>query len=940
MDGQPSDLHSHTPTLAVLDPRGLAVRSVAWYRRQSVDVPIAHILHSSFDAAGRMSATHDPRLWETEASANLVCTYSLSAQVLASDSVDAGWRVSLLGESQEALQTWDGRGTERRTEYDALLRPTAVFEENQCAERLMYGDASAASGNRCGQVIRHDDPAGTRLNTEFSLTGGVIEQTQRFTQDLGSPDWPESEAGRDALLEPGEGAICRWRLNPLGEAREQTDAQGNVQRFSQTIAGQLQAGFLQLNGQPEQNLVSDIRYDAQGRVESETAGNGVISSSRYGDEDGRLLELKTQRSSGESLQDLVYDYDPVGNVIRVEDLAQPIRYFANQRIEAVSAYQYDSLYQLIEATGRELAVANHGPVFPGFQSSADPAQLANYTQTYHYDAGGNLQQLSHVGSQSHSRTLVTARYSNRSLLVENDQPPSEEDIAAAFDPNRNLLQLQAGQTLSWDLRNQLQEVRPVVRESGIDDSERYVYDTSGQRQRKVRTTQAKAVSHVAEVRYLAGLEVRTDTATGEILHVITVQAGRNSVRVLHWQAGKPAELANDQYRYGLSDHLGSSTLELDAQAQIISQESYYPFGGTSWWAGRSEIEAGYKTVRYSGKERDASGLYYYGLRYYAPWLQRWINPDPAGVIDGLNLFRFVRNSPLRYADGNGAAPDDATLQLERLHYKQYGFEVIARGLDEFTQPHRQALEEGIAASVWLLNRVVKELKKASPGSGVSSALKATFGNIDENLQSQMVNRLVASFGKQKEYLESLVGESGSSINIFKDNAGLFGYTYPGSAGQPGKTIAISVRLLEQHHVFYLAKTLIHESSHATEDTIDVYYNLSAALLKGSSDEQVKVWSNEARYILRDVSTHGLDSRFVNLAYVEGSLSTADDQPIDTEALKKSFLEDPHFRADVLLHNADTYPLFVMGTRLPTKFLARTAEKKALPVGFRKGKEVF
>ncbi|WP_147471816.1 RHS repeat-associated core domain-containing protein, partial [Pseudomonas cichorii] len=107
---------------------------------------------------------------------------------------------------------------------------------------------------------------------------------------------------------------------------------------------------------------------------------------------------------------------------------------------------------------------------------------------------------------------------------------------------------------------------------------------------------------------------------------ITAQAGRNGVRVLHWQAGKPAELTNDQYRYSLTDHLGSSTLELDKDAQIISQESYYPFGGTSWWADRDSIEANYKTVRYSGKERDATGLYYYGLRYYAPWLQRWINP--------------------------------------------------------------------------------------------------------------------------------------------------------------------------------------------------------------------------------------------------------------------------------------------------------------------------
>ncbi|WP_162886466.1 RHS repeat-associated core domain-containing protein, partial [Pseudomonas syringae] len=154
------------------------------------------------------------------------------------------------------------------------------------------------------------------------------------------------------------------------------------------------------------------------------------------------------------------------------------------------------------------------------------------------------------------------------------------------------------------------------------------------------------------VRYLPGLEIRT-TADGEILHFITAQAGRSSVRVLHWQAGKPGAIANDQVRYSLGDHLGSSTLELDQQGRLISQESYYPFGGTAWWAARSAVEAKYKTVRYSGKERDASGLYYYGFRYYAPWLQRWISPDPAGDVDGLNLYGYVKNSPITYYDRLG-----------------------------------------------------------------------------------------------------------------------------------------------------------------------------------------------------------------------------------------------------------------------------------------------
>ncbi|MBX8610327.1 RHS repeat protein [Pseudomonas capsici] len=828
MDGQSAALHRDTPTLTVIDPRGLTVCWVAWYRHQADEAAIARSHRSVFDPAGRLTESRDPRLGESDGPANLVNIHSLSTQVLARDSVDAGWRVSLPGEAGQMLQGWDGRGTVRRSDYDALLRPTAVFENEQCVERLTYGDVDSTVHNQCGQLIRHDDPAGTRLSTEFSLTGAVIEQTQHFLADLILPDWPEPEPERDALLEPGAGAVSHWRFNPLGAPLEQTDAQGNLQRFVHTVAGQLHACFLQLNGQSEQCLVSDIRYDAQGRVESETAGNGVISSAAYGEKDGRLIRLKAVRSGGESLQDLTCDYDPVGNVIRLEDLAQPVRYFANQRIEPVSSYQYDTLYQLSEATGRELALVNHGPVFPDFQSPTDPTQLANYTQTYHYDAGGNLQQLTHVGSQNHSRTLVIARQSNRSLLVENDQPPTEEDIAAAFDANGNLLQLQAGQTLNWDLRNQLQEVRPIVRESGIDDSERYVYDASGQRLRKVRTTQAKAVTHMAEVRYLPGLEVRTDTATGEMLHVITAQAGRSSVRVLRWQEGKPDDLDNDQYRYSLTDHLGSSTLELDAQAQIISQESYYPFGGTSWWAGRNAIEASYKTVRYSGKERDATGLYYYGMRYYAPWLQRWINPDPAGEEDGLNLFCFVRNNPCSGFDNDGRGYEGLNDWLEML-LKYYGkVDIKYRGIEEMQKagehPLVYTLDVAISESLRMMNREVERLKKNDvaalyefvgempPDKADNQDTFATYVIAGYEELIKGLSRYQAG-GDLREQLVFFEPEQGSN---FSDTTA-FVHAYD------SKNRMFFGPNFRKENIMGRMTTLIHELSHSVLDTHDSFY---------------------------------------------------------------------------------------------------------------------
>jgi insecticidal toxin complex protein TccC len=58
---------------------------------------------------------------------------------------------------------------------------------------------------------------------------------------------------------------------------------------------------------------------------------------------------------------------------------------------------------------------------------------------------------------------------------------------------------------------------------------------------------------------------------------------------------------------------------------------------------------------------DDSGLYYYGARYYAPWLQRWVSADPAGDVDGLNLYGFVGGNPMRYVDTNGEAKADEVI---------------------------------------------------------------------------------------------------------------------------------------------------------------------------------------------------------------------------------------------------------------------------------------
>lgn len=645
-------LHINTPRMSVVDPRGLPVRTVDYCRdieNGPVEPRINRTLH---DSAGRAVKHWDPRLWLSQAvdpltPANLTQVFALDATVIRSDSVDAGTQIELKGLATQTVLSWDSRQTRHEIEHDNLLRPVAIFEEGtgeprRCVERLTYGHPGSGdqSRNQFGQLIRHDHPAGSVLFNGFAISGPCTEDTRHFTLDPLTPDWSEQEADRLRLLEPGVGATSRWRHGALGDVLEQTDARDNRHTFALTVDGRLGERRLQLKGEPEQVVVTDIRYNAQGNVTRQTAGNGVQTTRTYRSEDDRLLGLRSEDARGLVLQHLSYEYDRMGNILSIEDKALPIRYFANQRIEPVSRFVYDSLYQLTKASGWEAGTANQGTHSMG---RIDPAAISNYQQTYEYDPGGNLRNLIHVGPQSHGRKLQPASYSNRSLPY-TDAIPDDPEIEAAYDRRGNLLQLEPGRLLSWNLRNQLQSVSPVARVSGLNDQEVYLYDGSRQRVRKIRSSLTNARTLVSDVRYLPGLELRTDSGTGERLQVIIA----DNARVQHWESPPPSGL-NNRYRYQHADHLGSVSLETADDGAMISRETFHPFGTSAWQDG----ELSYKFVRYSGKERDASGLDYYGYRYYIPWLQKWSNPDPAGEVEGLNLFKMALNNPATLVDLNG-----------------------------------------------------------------------------------------------------------------------------------------------------------------------------------------------------------------------------------------------------------------------------------------------
>ncbi|EFR2684439.1 RHS repeat protein [Salmonella enterica] len=678
-----TSLFNNTPSVTVHNARGLTVRELLYHRlTDTQNIPSTRITRHLYNTRGFLTQSTDPRLHDlmqsdTSVRPNFTCQHALSGHVLCNDSVDAGLTVSLNDAAGRPVLRVNASGTVRTWQYEVTGRLLSITEQvtgdiARIRERFVWAGNSDAEKalNLAGLSVRHYDTAGLVLTDSVGLTSVPLSITRHLLKDADipgvTPDWQGANvSGWNNLLD-SEAHVTLTTTDATGTVLTTTDAAGNVQRRAYNVAGLLKGSWLTMNGGAEQAIVTSLTYTAAGQKLCEVHGNGVMTTYTYEPQTQRLAGMKTERpswhdSGAKVLQDLRYQYDPVGNVLKVTNNAEETRFWRNQKVVPENTYTYDSLYQLVTATGREMAgIAQQGRTPASAKSAliADPAAFTAWTRQYDYDTGGNLTRIRHSTPATNSGYVTDFTLSNRSnrgLLSTITTDKSAVD--AFFTVDGYQASLQPGQSLTWTASGELSGAILVARRGDAPDAESYRYDSNSQRLLKVSMQKTGNSMQMQRVVYLPGLERRTAVSGGvesENLQVIMIgEAGRAQVRVLYWEKGKPGNISNSQVRYSYGDLIQSAGMELDSAGQIISQEEYYPYGGTAVWAARSAVEAGYKTVRYSGKERDATGLYYYGYRYYQPWVGRWLSADPAGTVDGLNLFTMVRNNPVSYYDNDG-----------------------------------------------------------------------------------------------------------------------------------------------------------------------------------------------------------------------------------------------------------------------------------------------
>jgi len=598
------------------------------------------------------------------------------------------------------VKAWDNDLRELRTSFDNLHRPVSTFVKEGATEYLcnhiLYGDyifddAEAQSLNMKGRAYRIFDQAGSITITEVDFKGNPLELERRLVKDYKAliTDWKTLEGETDFetiktkanLLLEEESFSAGGEVDALNRPLTITVPGGTVYQPAYNESNLLDSLQVQLQGEGEFiTFLEEQDYDAKGQRQYAKFGNGTITEYLYDPQTYRLTNLLTKLTgadaNAQAIQNLSYTFDPVGNITQIRDDAQQTHYFANSVVSAENKYEYDAVYQLIKATGREHAGLGGNaqrsnfdlPFIAQLPHVNDANAVRNYIEQYEYDDCGNITRMQHLATNANWTKRYRYEYEDNAADNTNrlKATSTDGDAEGVFsmkyfhDLHGNMTSmphLSTPGSLVWNFSDQLKQV-----DLGSGGTAYYVYGSDGNRIRKVIERQGGLIQ---ERIYLGVVEIyreRQGAAGATDLERYTVHISDNTGRIaqvdiktIDENNSDPSNALNaNLIRYQYGNHLGSAVIETDAGGSVISYEEYHPYGTSAYRVSKSNVDLSLKRYRFSGKERDdETGFYYFGARYYAAWLGRWTSADPGGFVGGQNLFKYCSNNPVMFHDPNG-----------------------------------------------------------------------------------------------------------------------------------------------------------------------------------------------------------------------------------------------------------------------------------------------
>ncbi len=514
-----------------------------------------------------------------------------------SDGVKEGYEYTPSGQVKKAI---DGNGNAVQYLYNSFGKVRERIDQTGEKETFQYDEE--------GNLQLYTDRDGNQVYRLYNVLGKPVYEkaTDKNGENPCLTTFRYDSMGR-LVQAVGNGHSYEYEYNEQGYLKEKRSSGKRLISYEYDNAGNIicmtdPAGVktcysYDLLGRTSRiyngnGLEVQYDYDCQNRIEKIFYGNGIRTRYEY-DRDGNLAVLET-KADEKVLFSLSCQYDGNGNRVEKKGIQ---RFVGNEIVPIHTTYQYDIRGQLLEENHQEEPA---GAIF-----------------RYGYDACGNR-----IEKEENSRRTVYT-YNGKNQLVTEES--AQEKIHFTYNQQGSMISREGSSGISRFFYNSKnQQIRTETEDGQVQENR---YDVEGLRY-EVRENANRIwfVYHQGELLYEKGGEESS----------------------YHQGGGIEAVWRSEKNHYYHQDEQLRTAFITNEKREIQNHYQYDAFGN-----GISQEEGISNRIRYTGQQYDGvTGQYYLRARYYNPILGRFLQED-VYQGDGLNLYAYCGNNPVRYYDPSG-----------------------------------------------------------------------------------------------------------------------------------------------------------------------------------------------------------------------------------------------------------------------------------------------
>ncbi len=623
----------------------------------------------------------------------------------------------------------DSAGHKLQWQYDAQSRPIVETDALGAATRVDY--------DPFGRVVSETDPLGRTREIGRAYNGDILAAVEATGDQAG---FSYDRAGRLKTVLRPNGSQATYTYDILGNLVSARDPLGRESRRTHDVASRLIAST------DAMGRTTRYSYDTMSRVSGKFLASGKQVAYRY-DAAGRLIE------ANDGVFSVRHTYNAADSVTRTEYPA------IRQAVQC--QYNADGLRTVLTDPSGRAVRYEYGPtkflsaiVLPDGRRIGTTRDVAGrlssvvwpngITGTWEFDAGGRLIAVRHRDRQGNDVVAATYTYSaagepvTRSTVQATTRftydAASQLTSETSAGVSRRYTYGRGGNRASAEIDGRSLSYRFDAADQMLEaGEEKFDYDANGNLIRRTTPRGVTDYSYDEENRLVrvagpggvteygygpTGERVWRKTPDGAIRHFVydgpnllaELDAAMQPVALYVHAPGIDRPLAmirgGETYFYH-ADRLGTIMGLSDSSGRLVASYRYDAFGLP---LGESN-QVVPNPFRFTGREWEPVGLYYFRARYYDPSLGRFLSPDTRTPrrdqpLD-LNPYLYARNNPVRYFDPSGRDAEpmfdprhpslrDQSTEFLRFYFKRHGWILQAAADGELTLAPGGSWEEAFS----------------------------------------------------------------------------------------------------------------------------------------------------------------------------------------------------------------------------------------------------